>query len=1016
MDLLQRESEWFARLARGLLKDVATADDLMQETWLAALDASGIQSPRAWLAGVLRRRILYRSRGEARRRLRERSSAPGEALPSTEKLVERAELQRQVAAALVALDEPYRTTVMLHYFEELDSAEIARRQAIPAGTVRSRLKRGLDRLRTQLDTDHGGDRSQWVAALAPFVRVSVPSVTAWSLTGVLAVKFLLPIAAVLLVATAAFLMIGSGDDALPKQASRANREPQPTTAPSPALTEDSGLPEKASVDVARAPMETEAGPSKSTIRTTRLLASFVDPQGQPVSGAELESEQPELRAQADTLGRFDEPLELEHALTAEFRASANGFAFRYFHARLETGATVSLGEIVLVPAGSASGLVLDPDGRPLEGARVVRDGPEGTRSDQEELRRQGPELEPHAPATRSDASGRFRIDGIPQGPARIWAGADGLAWQSTEVIDITRGRDRPGLTLQLEPLRADDWISGLVLDPDGDPVEQAWVRYFFISARIGKGGAVETDAEKRFSFLVDHRAPHDFTVSDSQDRFSNVVQAGVEPGVEDLVFRFIEANWFELAVVDDDGAPVERFHAKAMYNGPGHSDILEWIKLADHELGVTRMRRPTRAFELTIDAPGFTLHTQGPIAPATVPDQMTIRVSRLPAISGRVLSERGQPVPSAQVELHEVLGDTLITVDGHRSLSHPRPESEGQTDEEGWFDLYLRGRGRFVLTAEKSGYARAERLDLELDGSRGAEGLEILMGQGGALEGRVIAPSAADASGVILSFNHGDGMPITRRTGTDGRYRVEGLVAGPWLVRVAEQELHQGSRSTSYSSGTTLPPMEWSCRVFEGQTTVHDVHLLAEGQAQLSGLFLFGGRAASGFTASLWDYRVSVTTGDVRASTVIGGGGQFTLSVLEPGPYTLMLKGNPGNGEIRFEEQLDLRPGEARFFADVLSGSLRLTAKPPPSGNEQPLEYRWEEPADGPRKGALKAVIRILPDIHGQALLNRLPAGVGSLWLYQPSNEGIRYGEWSELKRVEIAAGLEARVDLTSGQ
>ncbi len=46
---LLRESEWFGRLARGLLTDQSAADDLMQETWLAALTGPEIQAPCAWL-------------------------------------------------------------------------------------------------------------------------------------------------------------------------------------------------------------------------------------------------------------------------------------------------------------------------------------------------------------------------------------------------------------------------------------------------------------------------------------------------------------------------------------------------------------------------------------------------------------------------------------------------------------------------------------------------------------------------------------------------------------------------------------------------------------------------------------------------------------------------------------------------------------------------------------------------------------------------------------------------------
>src|SRR5205823_1008819 len=66
------------------------------------------------------------------------------------------------------LAEPYRTAVLLRYYEELSAAEIARRTEVPAGTVRWRLKEGLDRLRRQLDERSGGRRAS-VVALVKFM-------------------------------------------------------------------------------------------------------------------------------------------------------------------------------------------------------------------------------------------------------------------------------------------------------------------------------------------------------------------------------------------------------------------------------------------------------------------------------------------------------------------------------------------------------------------------------------------------------------------------------------------------------------------------------------------------------------------------------------------------------------------------------------------------------------------------------------------------------------------------------
>ena len=139
-EVLLAESRWIHALAHSLVGDPGAADDLVQETWIAALrERPGRGRPlRPWLAAVLRRLALQRRRSEGRRERRERDSSAREALPSTHALVERVETQRLLASAVLTLEEPYRTTVLLRYYEGRSSAEIAREQGIPAGTVRWR--------------------------------------------------------------------------------------------------------------------------------------------------------------------------------------------------------------------------------------------------------------------------------------------------------------------------------------------------------------------------------------------------------------------------------------------------------------------------------------------------------------------------------------------------------------------------------------------------------------------------------------------------------------------------------------------------------------------------------------------------------------------------------------------------------------------------------------------------------------------------------------------------------------
>lgn len=167
--------DFMRRLARALVQDEEVAEDVVQETMLAAMRARPNPSAglRVWLKGVLRKRVLLHFRTEQRRVARETlmlRDAAGEssaALSEAEAAMVQLERTTTIGAAVAGLSDPYRTIVVLRYFEGLTPRKIAERLDRPVHTVHTQLQRGLQRLRADLDRSHGNDRRAWICALLP---------------------------------------------------------------------------------------------------------------------------------------------------------------------------------------------------------------------------------------------------------------------------------------------------------------------------------------------------------------------------------------------------------------------------------------------------------------------------------------------------------------------------------------------------------------------------------------------------------------------------------------------------------------------------------------------------------------------------------------------------------------------------------------------------------------------------------------------------------------------------------
>ena len=73
------------------------------------------------------------------------------------------ELRHALQAALAAMPEDERTVIVLAYGEDLTQSEIAERLGWPLGTVKTRTRRGLARLRDVFATDVGPEFTRYLA-------------------------------------------------------------------------------------------------------------------------------------------------------------------------------------------------------------------------------------------------------------------------------------------------------------------------------------------------------------------------------------------------------------------------------------------------------------------------------------------------------------------------------------------------------------------------------------------------------------------------------------------------------------------------------------------------------------------------------------------------------------------------------------------------------------------------------------------------------------------------------------
>ena len=157
--LVELETRAVYRTCLRILGRPHDAEDVTQEAFVAAFRSirtfRGDGPIRAWLMRIATR--------QAFRRLAQRKpTAPVDAVPEPvladssadpTRVVVDLEERGQVRRAVAELPEPYREVVALRFFGELSLAEVADATGRNVNTVKTHLRRGLERLRPIIDAE-----------------------------------------------------------------------------------------------------------------------------------------------------------------------------------------------------------------------------------------------------------------------------------------------------------------------------------------------------------------------------------------------------------------------------------------------------------------------------------------------------------------------------------------------------------------------------------------------------------------------------------------------------------------------------------------------------------------------------------------------------------------------------------------------------------------------------------------------------------------------------------------------
>lgn len=801
-EVFDRVAPDLERLARKLTPDRNRAADLVQATFLTALERPGTfeegRALRPWLLGILVHRASADRRLAARPiepdRLTQREvETPVAALDASE-------FRTAVSSAIGELPANLRVVLEGRLLEDKDAGALAEELAISRGALRVRLHRGLERLRSILPPSLATAfalvfmHSRGLAHVRSHVlkeaaRVSTGkglAVSAGVAGAVMVSKnAVLVVGVILLALLAGVLVEGDSEGEDLRTASLENAE-------------------LGSVGVEEAPAEArvrvgDVAPPVAVVAKgpARVAIHVLQADGSPAVDFEtqmsfvLGEERGTESLQTDEQGR----VEFELAGGARLQSVEALATATTTPARENLWRPVVAGELIEVELTVTGGWpligrVLNREGLPVPNAEVRGWCDEYMSGE-------------HVRKTRSNGNGEFRLEHL--GPKFVaTASAEGLVCSQGLQGELSSRVLAEGLTLEVAPAKS---MHGVVLDPARVPIAGVELKV------TNNLRMMSTNSHTHIADVTTFTAGFGLAVSDEQGRFdftglpfdSHTISVREAPylsfnesrptGNEPVEIVLDSGLLLSGRVTDQGGAPAAgakvRFWPRAYsIAGDGERGAIcdEHGRFSLH--GITSQNGSgNRKYVLAVQHEGHAVHVIEQLKPSREGGEFVdVQLEREFVLAGRVLDEAGQPLSGVTVWAE---GDREMDLDTswmrRSTWEFCNGLDETVTDEEGRFRLDRLYDGEFTVHAIS---ITDLNKSADVQTRSGNQQVEIALTQE-AMRKVVLVGEVLDAvtREPIQSFTV---TPYVRNSGrnhqfnsNDGRFELSGLTPGPIKFNVS---------------------------------------------------------------------------------------------------------------------------------------------------------------------------------------------------------------------------------------